>query len=57
MHTSAPPRAGRLDLIETLWNVKLNEIKLTRVINEDLIETLWNVKLVFDDSLSYLEWI
>ncbi len=33
-----------LDLIETLWNVKLKRADVNMLENVDLIETLWNVK-------------
>ena len=32
------------DLIDTLWNVKLDETALTEWLTVDLIDTLWNVK-------------
>ena len=35
----------RTDLIETLWNVKVNPAYLAVCPRYDLIETLWNVKI------------
>ena len=34
-----------IDLIDTLWNVKLKGFPVGRTKNGDLIDTLWNVKL------------
>ena len=34
------------DLIETLWNVKMNVYRFSKNGKIDLIETLWNVKIV-----------
>ena len=36
-----------LDLIETLWNVKLVKSAGAALSDADLIETLWNVKYFF----------
>ena len=37
---------GKLDLIDTLWNVKASDRKKANRIITDLIDTLWNVKLL-----------
>ena len=42
-----------IDLIETLWNVKLIKKKMTLSAKQaDLIETLWNVKVITNTGLS-----
>ena len=36
--------SNRLDLIDTLWNVKIICLCLCSPLHNDLIDTLWNVK-------------
>ena len=35
---------SRVDLIDTLWNVKYVQSFVSYVLSIDLIDTLWNVK-------------
>ena len=37
-----------LDLIDTLWNVKLKGFPIGRTKHGDLIDTLWNVKVAVE---------
>ena len=40
-------------LIETLWNVKYNSIRNTKILQTVLIETLWNVKAFYHKELQH----
>ena len=47
VYPPAPPAANTAaDLIETLWNVKINAAVIILRSRRDLIETLWNVKFI-----------
>ena len=58
VYPPAPPAANTAaDLIETLWNVKINAAVIILRSRRDLIETLWNVKLPWSADKEKKNWI
>ena len=50
METALLRLQALLDLIDTLWNVKVKNREIFAQGTDDLIDTLWNVKFYFERS-------